>query len=157
MKHARKTRLFASAASVIGIAGGMTAPAHAHQPFLPPYPGTKVAVDDCGAHPKVARDSTPYSGSVIPDPAALQCTIYFVTTKAFTPFSTIVDGTSGPDADYVAPLCNVQIQGPRVKWTVGLTAAGIRFAWDEGDSAPSVPPKLISWQCDYPWKPNLDE
>jgi hypothetical protein len=98
MKHAGKTRLFAGAAIVIGIAGGMTAPARAHQPFLPPYPGTKVAVDDCGANPKVARDSTPYSGSVIPDWAALQCSIYFVTTKAFTPFSTIVDGTSGPDA-----------------------------------------------------------
>jgi hypothetical protein len=29
---------------------------------------------------------------------------------------------------------------------VGLTAAGIRFAWDEHTSAPSVPPQWISWQ-----------
>ena len=110
-----------------------------------------VFASNCGANPIVAAGSTPYNGSITPDPSVHNCEIYFYPPGyPKTPFQVVVDGTTG---DHVAPICTAQIQGPRTKWSVLVTAAGISFSWGDVPANP-VPPQWISWICEYPWTPD---
>jgi hypothetical protein len=115
-----------------------------------PAPDATVSVHDCGAHPRIAEANSPYNGSVTPDPSVHDCGIYFSTPGTRSPFQKIVDGTK---EDHVGPICTTQIEGPRRRWVVGVTAAGIRFSWGDvpGKSAPQ---EWISWICEYPWPPD---
>ncbi len=123
----------------------------AAQTLYSPAPDTTVSVSECGAHPRIAEGSSPYNGSVTPDPSVHNCLIYFFTPgKTLSPFNTVVDGTTG---DHVGPICTAQIQGPRTRWSVLVTAAGISFTWGDVPGK-SAPPEWISWICEYPWPPD---
>ncbi len=132
---------------------GMMAAARAEEPPIPPYPGTTVSVDHCGDNAAVAVGSTPYSGTVVPGSTTLACDLHWNTTTTGSPFGAVVDGTTGPTANYVAPVCNVQIQGPRTVWTVEESAAGLRLLWDYFKGVLTEAPRYIQWQCQYPWTP----
>ena len=130
--------------------------AHAKPPILHRYPGTTVAVYDCGNSPTVAAGSSPYAGQVIPDPAATQCSIYFNPPGTLDPLDVIVDGTSPSSpggGDFVAPKCAMMIAGPHTKEWVATTAAGFRVDWDIRINAAPQPVPFVSWTCSYPWAP----
>ena len=132
-----QTRLLTIIASLVACApNGLSAETLSAETVYPPAPNATVSVYACGANPIVAVGSSPYNGSVTPTPdlSLYTCTIGFATTAQKSPFT-------------VVPICTAQIQGPRTKWTVALTADEIQFVWDKVIFGTRVPPERISWIC----------